>query len=210
MKRWVAVLAGVMVMGQAGTALAGSVTLFSEPYFRGDRITIHDNIDSLAKLPPWNDRTRSLIVNSGTWEVCKDKKYDHCRTLMDGARVADVAEVKNLRGGVSSLREVGRRKDWDGGHYDDWGRPPPPPLPPPPPRRHDDDIIWNGGGGGSGGYVAKKPQNSCQSEVERAFIQRYGYRGRSEFSGNSIEGTIWWEGEPWQYRCAGGQTNIWR
>ncbi len=211
MKRWVAALAGLMVMGQAGTALAGSVTLFSEPYFRGDRITIHDNIDSLAKLPPWNDRTRSLIVNSGTWEVCKDKKYDHCRTLMDGARVADVAEVKNLRGGVSSLREVGRRKDWDGGHYDDWGRPPPPPLPPPPPRRHDDDIIWNGGGGGyGGGSISKKPLNSCQSEVERAFIQRYGYRGRSEFSGNSIEGTIWWEGEPWQYRCAGGQTNIWR
>lgn len=211
MKRWVAALAGLMVMGQAGTALAGSVTLFSEPYFRGERITIHDNIDSLAKLPPWNDRTRSLIVNSGTWEVCKDKKYDHCRTLMDGARVADVAEVKNLRGGVSSLREVGRRRDWDGGHYDDWGRPPPPPLPPPPPRRHDDDIIWNGGGGGyGGGHVTKKPQNSCQNEVERAFIQRYGYRGRSEFSGNSIEGTIWWEGEPWQYRCAGGQTNIWR
>lgn len=210
MKRWVAALAGLMVMGQAGTALAGSVTLFSEPYFQGDRITIHDNIDSLAKLPPWNDRTRSLIVNSGTWEVCKDKRYDHCRTLMDGARVADVAEVKNLRGGVSSLREVGRRRDWDGGHYDDWGRPPPPPLPPPPPRRHDDDIIWNGGGGSGGGYVTKKPQNSCQNEVERAFIQRYGYRGRSEFSGNSIEGTIWWEGEPWQYRCAGGQTNIWR
>lgn len=211
MKRWVAALAGLMVIGQAGTALAGSVTLFSEPYFRGDRITIHDNIDSLAKLPPWNDRTRSLIVNSGTWEVCKDKKYDHCRTLMDGARVADVAEVKNLRGGVSSLREVGRRRDWDGGHYDDWGRPPPPPLPPPPPRRHDEDIIWNGGGGGyGGGSISKKPQNSCQSEVERAFIQRYGYRGRSEFSGNSIEGTIWWEGEPWQYRCAGGQTNIWR
>lgn len=208
MKRWLAALAGLMVMGQAGTALAGSVTLFSEPYFRGERITIHDNIDSLAKLPPWNDRTRSLIVNSGTWEVCKDKKYDHCRTLMDGARVADVAEVKNLRGGVSSLREVGRRKDWDGGHYDDWGRPPPPP---PPPRRHDDDIIWNGGGGGyGGGYVTKKPQNACQSEVERAFIQRYGYRGRSEFSGNKVEGTIWWEGEPWQYRCAGGQTNIWR
>lgn len=211
MKRWVAALAGLMVMSQAGAALAGSVTLFSEPYFRGERITIHDNIDSLAKLPPWNDRTRSLIVNSGTWEVCKDKKYDHCRTLMDGARVADVAEVKNLRGGVSSLREVGRRKDWDGGHYDDWGRPPPPPLPPPPPRRHDDDIIWNGGGGGyGGGYVTKKPQNACQSEVERAFIQRYGYRGRSEFSGNKVEGTIWWEGEPWQYRCAGGQTNIWR
>lgn len=198
-------MAGLMVMGQAGAALAGSVTLFSEPYFRGERITIHDNIDSLAKLPPWNDRTRSLIVNSGTWEVCKDKKYDHCRTLMDGARVADVAEVKNLRGGVSSLREVGRRNDWDG-RRDDWGRPPPPPLPPPPPRRHDDDIIWNGGGGS----ISKKPQNSCQSEVERAFIQRYGYRGRSEFSGNKVEGTIWWEGEPWQYRCAGGQTNIWR
>lgn len=201
-------MAAVMALGPAGAAMAGSVTLYSEPYFRGDRVTIHDNIDTLTKLPPWNDRTRSLIVNSGTWEICKDKKYDHCRTLVGGARVADVAEVKNLRGGVTSLREVGRRDDRDRGR-DDWGwQPPPGPMPPP--RRHDDDIIWNGGGGGSHGYTSKQPQNACQTQVERAFIQRYGYRGRTEFSGGSMEGTIWWEGEAWQYRCAGGQTNIWR
>lgn len=215
MKRCLAMMAAIVTIGMASAAQAGSVTLFSETHFRGDRITIHDNIDSLAKLPPWNDRTRSLIVNRGTWEICKDKKYDHCRTLVDGARVADVAEVKNLRGGVSSLREIGRGddRDWDRGR-DDWGwqpSPPPPSLPPPPPRRRDDDIIWNGGGGGwSGDRVSSQPQNGCQTQVERAFIQRYGYRGRTQFAGDGVEGTIWWEGEPWRYRCAGGQTNIWK
>lgn len=209
MKRWLAALAAMVTVTSAGSAFAGSVTLFSEPYFRGDRVTIHDDVSSLDKLPPWNDRTRSLIVHSGTWEICKDKRYDHCRTLVAGARVDDVAEVKNLRGGVSSLREVGRRDNhqhWDNDRRDrdrwDWK------PAPPPPRRSDDDIIWNGGGGG--GRVTGKPQNGCQTEVEKAFIQRYGYRGRSEFSGNGVEGTIWWEGEAWRYRCAGGQTNIWK
>ncbi|MFV3129228.1 beta/gamma crystallin-related protein [Niveispirillum sp. KHB5.9] len=213
MKRWKAALAAMLVMGSAGAAHAGSVTLFSETHFRGDRITIRDDINHLDKLPPWDDRARSLVVNSGTWEICKDKKYDHCRTLTAGARVSDVAEVKNLRGGITSLREIGR-DDRDRGRdrdRDQWGWNP---GPPPPPQRYDDGIVWNGGGGGSSyGYdqrVTDRPQNSCQSQVERAFIDRYGYRGRSRFAGDSVEGTIWWENEPWQYRCAGGRTNIWR
>ena len=212
MKHCLAILVAFFAATTTGTAFAGAVTLYAEPGFRGDRVTINRDVDSLEKLPPWNNRTRSLIVHSGTWEICKDKRYDHCRTLVGGARVADVAEVKNLRGGVSSLREVGRRSDWDD-HRQDWDRDrdrwdwQPAPLPPPP-RYNDDEIIWNGGGGG--GRIAGEPQNACQTQVERAFIQRYGYRGRSQFSGNSVEGTIWWDGEPWQYRCAGGQTHIWR
>ncbi len=214
-------MAALVTMGTAAAAQAGSVTLFSEPGFRGDRITIHDDIDNLAKLPPWNERARSLIVNSGTWEVCKNKRYEFCRTLARGARVAETLEVKNLRGGISSLRQIDDRNDhWDRDRWDNdrwdrdpWDRwdPPPPPLPPPPPRYRDDDIIWNGGGGGGGGrQVTGQPQNSCQSQVESAFIQRHGYRGRSEFTGDAFEGTIWWDGEPWRYRCSGGQINIWK
>ncbi|WP_029014884.1 beta/gamma crystallin-related protein [Niveispirillum irakense] len=201
-----------------GSAVAGSVTLYSEPGFRGERITIHDDIDSLTKLPPWNDRARSVVVNSGVWEICKDKRYDHCQTLVGGARVANVAEVKNLRGGISSLREVRRDRDhdyrpgWGGGTRDpwddDWRRPAPPPRPPY--RSDNDGIVWNDRPGQGGGRTSSRPENECQSQVEQAFIQRHGYRGRTSFSGSSYEGVIWWEGEAWQYRCSGGQTNIWK
>lgn len=212
MKRWLAAMAALFTMTMAGAAQAGSVTLFSEPGFRGDRITIRGDIDNLAKLPPWNERARSLIVNSGTWEVCKNKRYEFCRTLAAGARVAETLEVKNLRGGISSLRQIDDRNHWDDDRRDrdPWGRwDAPPPLPPPPPRYRDDDIIWNGGGGG-GRQVTNHPQNACQSQVESAFIQRHGYRGRTEFTGDAYEGTIWWDGEPWRYRCSGGQINIWK
>ncbi|MFV3074163.1 beta/gamma crystallin-related protein [Niveispirillum fermenti] len=211
MKRWLAALAAMGSMLVAGQVLAGSVTLYSQPGFRGDRITITRDVDSLTKLPPWNDRARSLVVHSGTWEICKNKRYDDCRTLVGGARVADTAEVKYLRGGITSLREVGRSQPRDDGRgHDHWAWNPPPGPPPPPPRHRDDDIIWNGPGGGAAGPVSSRPQNACQTQVERAFQQRYGFRARTEFSGSSVEGTIWWDGQPWRYRCAGGQTNIWR
>lgn len=189
-------------------ALAGSVTLYSEPGFRGDRVTIRDDISSLARLPPWNDRARSLTVNSGTWQICKDTKYDHCQTFVGGARIADTAGVKNLRGGISSLREVHDRR-WDDRDWNDgWNRPPPPPV------YHRPDpggIIWdNRPGWGGGGYESgRNPSNACQQQVEQAFRQRYG-RGDSRFAGNESQGTIWWEGRPWNYRCGGGQINIWQ
>lgn len=204
-----------IVLG-VGPALAGSVTLYSEPGFRGDRVTVHDDVSSLAKLPPWNDRARSVIVHSGTWEICKDKKYDHCQTFVGGARIADTSGVKNLRGGISSLREVGGDRHWGDGRWDDrgwdddgWNRPPPPPVYH---RRDDDGIIWNDGPGrGRDQWDASpNPTNDCQREVQRAFIQRYGLAGSSRFSGNGHEGTIWWEGRPWNYRCGGGQINIWQ
>lgn len=216
MKRWLAAGAAMVTMLMSGAALAGSVTLYSEPNFRGDRLTINQDVDSLAKIPPWNNLTRSLVVHSGTWEICKDKRFDKCQTLVGGARVANVAEVKNLRGGVSSLREVRRRGyddhdpwrgDRDRDRFDGWR--PPPPMPPPP-RYRDDDFVWSGQPQGGAGRVTSKPQNNCQVQVETAFTQRHGYRGRTEFAGDSYEGTIWWDGDPWRYRCSGGQTNIWK
>jgi hypothetical protein len=200
MKHWqAAMVAFIITMISAGSALAGSVTLYSESNFRGDRVTINRDIDSLEKIPPWNNRTRSLVVHSGTWKICKDKKYDHCRTLYGGAKVPDVGTIENLRAGISSLREVDRDD-----HGGDDG------------HRHDDRPSSHGGGAiiwdrsPDRGYRSSKPQNQCQSRVEDAFRDRFGKHGDSEFVGNDRDGTIWWKGDAWNYRCAGGQINIWR
>lgn len=230
MKKIVAITLGLASMAWSGAALAGAVTLYAEPDFRGDRITIRDDVDSLAKIPPWNDRARSVIVHSGVWEICKDKRYDHCQTFAGGARIANTAEVKNLRGGISSLREVqdnwrdGRDRDWDNRRWDNrrweddrrpgWGQRDPWEDNRRPDRRADDDgIIWDNRGNKDRGDqwdANPNPTNSCQREVQKAFIQRYGLSGSSRFTGNEYEGTIWWEGQRWNYRCSGGQINIWQ
>jgi len=212
MKKKIACILGLASILLSGAAFAGSVTLFSEPNFRGDRVTIHDDVDSLTRIPPWNDRARSVIVNSGVWEICKDKRFDHCQTFVAGARIANTGEVKNLRGGVSSLREVrrdnwrdDRDRDWDDRRWDDDNRRPD--------SRADDGIIWDNGSSRSRGDQwdgSPNPTNSCQREVQKAFIQRYGLSGSSRFAGSEYEGTIWWEGQPWNYRCSGGQINIWK
>lgn len=228
MKKKIACILGLASILWSSAALAGSVTLFSEPNFRGDRITIRDDVDSLAKIPPWNDRTRSIIVNSGVWEICKDKRFDHCQTFVAGARIGNTGEVKNLRGGVSSLREVRRDnwrddrypdRDWNDGRWDDDRRPGWSQRDPwdndnrRPDTRSNDGIIWDNGSSRSRVDQwdgSPNPTNNCQREVQKAFIQRYGLSGSSRFAGSEYEGTIWWEGQPWNYRCSGGQINIWK
>ncbi|QJE73816.1 beta/gamma crystallin family protein [Aerophototrophica crusticola] len=220
MKPTIAIL-GLTLAAWAGPAAAGSVTLFSEGHFRGERLTIDGDISNLSKLPPWNDRARSLVVNSGVWEVCKHKKYKDCVQLRRGARVADLGQIGYF-GQISSLRQVGddygwrgrdRDRDWDDDRRwprdpdwrdDDWRRPPPPP--PPPPRWGDRDWDRDRDWGGDRDY----DWSSCQRQVYDGLIQRYGYRARARFSGFPDEGTVWFDGQPWQFRCRGGRVNIWQ
>lgn len=231
LKRFFGALVATVLTAGAAQAAHPSITLYSEPGFRGESITIRQDIDNFAKLPPWNDRARSLVVNGGTWEVCKHKNYDKCRTLAPGAQISHLGEIKYL-GEISSLRSLdsyGRRdprhddrrwddrrwddRRWDDrrGRDDDWGRDPwnrpAPPVHRPSPRWGDDDVIWDD--------PRQKPYpvnnlTACQRTVYEGFVDRYGRRAQVEFTGSGRDGTVWWNGEPWRYRCGGGQINIWQ
>lgn len=201
-------LAGVAVALWAGSAAAGSITLFSEAGFSGDRATLRHDIGNLAEYAPWNDRARSLVVNSGTWEVCRHKNYKDCTVLRGGSRLADLGQI-GMYGQISSVRELdvyGRRDDrWHDGPppRPGWNdRPPPPPWGWGPPRRDDDGIIWDDDR--SGGL------SRCQSRVYEGFVDRYGYRARATFSGRPDDGTIWWNREAWRFRCSNGRVHIWQ
>jgi hypothetical protein len=48
----------------------------------------------------------------------------------------------------------------------------------------------------------------CQQTVGNGLIERYG-PGSLVFSGGAFEGTVTLDRQPFNYRCAGGQVNIW-
>jgi hypothetical protein len=50
--------------------------------------------------------------------------------------------------------------------------------------------------------------SSCQQTVGNGLIERYG-PGTLVFSGDAFEGTVTLDRQPFNYRCAGGQVNIW-
>ncbi|WP_162937297.1 beta/gamma crystallin-related protein [Indioceanicola profundi] len=215
LKRFLGALMAAMVT--AGAAQAATITLYSEPGFRGDRITLRHDIGNFAEVPPWNDRARSLIVESGSWEVCKNAGFDKCRTLTPGTKIAHLGEIKYL-GEISSLRLLDnyarddrwdRDDRWNDRRWDDdrWGRQPQPrpPVNRPPPR-WDDDVVWDN---------PRRPTpvnnlTACQRSVYDGFLDRYGRHGKVEFSGGGRDGTVWWNGEPWRYRCTPDRINIWQ
>jgi len=50
--------------------------------------------------------------------------------------------------------------------------------------------------------------SSCQQTVGNGLIERYG-PGSLVFSGDALEGTVTLDRQPFNYRCADGQVNIW-
>ncbi len=210
-----------LFLGTASAA-ASSITLFSEHQFNGESVTLRRDVDNFAQYPPWNDRAVSLVVNSGTWEICKHAGYRDC-AIVRGGQVADLGHLGFYRQ-ISSIRALdsfGRndrrhRDPWDDRwddrrHYEPrhpgwgpgwggggWDRP-----------RERDRIIWDDerrhGGGHPAGNLSR-----CQSRVYQGFVERYGYQARAQFYGASDEGTVWWDGEAWRFSCTGGRVHIWQ
>ncbi|MYM37540.1 hypothetical protein GTP44_25140 [Duganella sp. FT50W] len=97
------------VLGATCTlACAGEITLYSHTRLGGPAITLHDATPDLDPLG-FNDKTSSVVVNKGTWQVCAEKHYKgKCLILKEG----EYAELKGFDDMISSAREVdaGRRK----------------------------------------------------------------------------------------------------
>ncbi len=88
--------------GGGGGAGAGRVVLYDSLNFNGGSFAVNGNIDNLHGQ--FNDRATSMIVNSGTWELCNDANYG------GGCQVYGPGRYDNLgglSGRVSSLRTVG-------------------------------------------------------------------------------------------------------
>lgn len=102
-------------------AQAGELTLFEDDNFRGRAVTVRETTDDLSRVG-FNDKVSSIMVRSGTWDVCTDAGFrGNCKTLTPG----EYRSMPGMNDAISSVREVGRndgRGDGRGdGHRPDWG-----------------------------------------------------------------------------------------
>jgi hypothetical protein len=89
----------------ATMASAAELTLFEHEHFRGRRFAVNDAVSNIAGAG-FNDRASSVVVRSGTWQVCDDAYFrGHCVMLQPGEYPSLQRLGMNDR--ISSARELG-------------------------------------------------------------------------------------------------------
>lgn len=101
MKRLIA--AAAVLASLAPAAFAGQLTLFADNDFRGNQLTLSNPVNNLNDVG-FNDRTSSIVVRSGTWQVCEHMNFGgYCVELRPG----EYRSLPNFNDKISSVREVG-------------------------------------------------------------------------------------------------------
>lgn len=91
----------------AVTAAAAEITLYEHDNFNGRELTLREATPDLVRYD-FNDRTSSIIVHSGRWEVCMDAGF------RGGCRVFERGQYHRMNGmndRISSVRQVRRDRD---------------------------------------------------------------------------------------------------
>jgi hypothetical protein len=100
-----AVLAAFCV---AGAAQAAELTIFKQPNFTGDALTLHDDAATLANRN-FHDQASSVVVKSGRWQLCTQPNFQGDCVILDRGEYAALDQRLNHR--VESAREVTRMAD---------------------------------------------------------------------------------------------------
>jgi beta/gamma crystallin len=124
--------------------MAGEIILFENTDFAGRRMVIRDTMPNLDRTD-FNDRTRSIIVREGVWELCSDARFEgYCTRVQPGEYRALGSELDKR---ISSVREVGPPSAYAPPQYA-----PPPQYPPSydgPPPGHGGQVgavLYEGSG----------------------------------------------------------------
>jgi hypothetical protein len=81
---------------------ADGVRLFAERHFGGESRRFDRDVWNL-ETHGFNDRARSMVVDTGRWEVCTDAEFGgRCREVGPGS----YAQLRGMNGMLSSLRRV--------------------------------------------------------------------------------------------------------
>jgi hypothetical protein len=97
-------IAALMIAaGTLGAAQAAEITLFQHRDFSGEQIILRGPVDNVTSAG-FNDKTSSILVSSGRWEVCTAKNFQgHCAVLDPGRYPRLGPEFNDT---ISSVREV--------------------------------------------------------------------------------------------------------
>lgn len=96
-------LAVLCAAATCGVAQAAEMTIYKQPQFRGERVTVNDTARDLAPLGI-TDQASSLVVRGGSWEACTQPDFNgDCRTLEPG-EYATLDTALNHR--IESVRQL--------------------------------------------------------------------------------------------------------
>lgn len=101
-----------------GVAQAAQITIYKQPHFKGESVTVRNGANDLAPLGI-TDQASSLVVHDGRWQVCTQPDFNgDCREIGPG-KYATLDRVLNHR--IESVRELERtadRRDYRGSRND--------------------------------------------------------------------------------------------
>ena len=117
-RRLLAVMAIGFATAAALAVTAAEITFYEYPGFSGQSITLRGYTANFAEVG-FIDRASSIVVRSGTWQVCTDAAFQGaCATLTRGEyRTLD----GKFAGRISSARDVGSYVG-ETGNYSGYGR----------------------------------------------------------------------------------------
>jgi uncharacterized protein YcfJ len=107
MKKSLQAVLATAALAAAGHA-AAQITLYEGEGFRGRAVTANEGVWNLERYG-FNDRTSSIVVERGRWEVCDRPRFEgRCAILRRGS-YPSLREV-GLNNSISSVRPADRRR----------------------------------------------------------------------------------------------------
>ncbi|MEM5515526.1 beta/gamma crystallin-related protein [Henriciella sp. AS95] len=93
-----------------GARYNAPLVLYQDPNFRGNALPINGAVPSLGQLR-FNDKTSSIAIQSGAWEVCTDGNFRGRCEIVTGS-MNELGYVR-LNDKISSIRPAGRGYGYD-------------------------------------------------------------------------------------------------
>ena len=112
-----ALIAGLALLAASHAAQAAEMTLYESTDFGGRQLTLRGWTPNVG-VTGFNDRTSSIVVHSGRWEVCSDIDFKGTCTVLAPGQYPALREMNDR---ISSAREVGSNAERRGS-YQDYGR----------------------------------------------------------------------------------------
>ncbi len=99
-------IAATVLAVAATSAFAGQITLYEDQDFRGRSIAATDQVPALTQSP-FDESAGSIVVDSGTWEVCTDTYFHGTCAQLNPGNYPRIEE--SLTGKIVSARQVDAR-----------------------------------------------------------------------------------------------------
>jgi hypothetical protein len=90
-------------------ASAGELILYSHEGFNGRQVVLEGAVNDFNEFG-FNDRASSVVVRSGTWELCEHSNFRGACAIFQRGEYPDLRRFNNA---FSSAREVGRPHGWE-------------------------------------------------------------------------------------------------